>query len=138
MNTNASIFKIHKIQHLSQFVKNDFEISCLDEQNHFITKSNDWWNRFAYKERSSCMTLVGLRWNVITHPTTQCESLVFFKGGYLYSFVPPEHSVLNNAKPFRDMDYGHIRLFVAANWTLRFLIAFRKNDKTEWPVRTFG
>ena len=56
--------------------------------------------------------------------------LVNFENGAACIYLPPGYSLLNNAKHFGDMVFWHMYLSVAANWTLRLLIALKnENDK---------
>ena len=68
MNTGIPIFKNHKIQHFVTICeKSLFEISSLNEQNHFITKAYAWRNRFM-----KIWTLF-LRYN--GHYGSKCQNL---------------------------------------------------------------
>ena len=77
MNTNTTIFKIHKILHFVKICeKSLFEISDLRELNYLITKSNDRTTDLCKNESFSCMIVVALDQNVKTYATIKCKFLL--------------------------------------------------------------
>ena len=87
-----------------------------------MTKETDLRSHFR-------ITVVDLGQNVETYPSTQRKVMLILKMGYPYSYLPPGCSKRNNAKPFIGMVHRHKSLSEAANRTVIFLIALRKNDK---------
>ena len=126
MNTDTTIFKIHKNQILFQFVKSHFLkypiFKCKTTLllKHMIEETNLYRH-----ECYSCMTGVALGHILKLTPLLNANFNFENRG----SSLPPGCNVQNNAKPFSSMVYGHIDISRYTNIIVRLLMSWKKNDK---------
>ena len=82
MNTGTQIFKIHKIQHLSQFHNYLFlKYPIFTSKTTALLKRMTEETNLYRNEHYSCMTGVTMGQKFKTYPTIQCKFLLILKIG---------------------------------------------------------
>ena len=116
-NRYPHFLKFTKFNILSQFVKTlflkfPFFMSKTTSSLWHITKGTEQYRN----EHSSWITVLAWGQNVKTYLITQYKFLLILKMGVpVFSSVTTGITLLNCAKPFRDMVYWHISLSGEAN-----------------------